>query len=82
MVAELPQCLCAPAERTGVELLGEDDLVVIDTDVDVIALTDVERPPDLRRENDPAEVINLPAHTGSPHIFPLLNGVEPDYRPG
>ena len=59
-----PQTVCAAAECAEAASFGEDDMVVLDRDLDVVAFSDIERATQFRGQHDAAEIIYLAAQSG------------------
>ena len=70
---ELGHLGVAAAEGAGVGHLAQHDVATLDRDVEVVALPDVEHPPGLGGDHDPAEVVDLAS-------YPRVHAAEPTDR--
>src|SRR5258708_19469487 len=59
---ELLQILRRAAEHAGVLTLDQDDAVVLDGNIEVVALPDSEGLPHLGRDHHPAQIVDFPGH--------------------
>ena len=68
-----PQTFSTAAECAEAAPLRQNDMVVLDRDLDVVALSDIEGPSQLRGQDDAAEVIDLSANARSSRCHVLTS---------
>ena len=67
---ELDGRLLGPAEEAEVLALLEDDLLAVDADLELVALSDAENLAQLGRKDDASQLVDLPDDAGRLHQLP------------